>query len=59
MSLPVYRVAQVIGPDHDKRFTVEVMMDDKVIGVGTGKSKKAAEMEASQLAFAKVRCNHG
>ena len=59
MSLPVYHVAQVIGPDHDKRFTIEVMMDDKVIGVGTGKSKKAAEMEASQLALTKVRCNHG
>ena len=33
-------VAQVIGPDHDKRFTVEVMMDDKVIGVGTGGATK-------------------
>jgi len=59
MSIPVYRVVKVAGPEHDKRFTVEVIMDDEVIGVGTGKNKKAAEMEASQLAWAKVRCNHG
>jgi len=59
MSLPVYRVVKVTGPDHDRRFTVEVMMDNKVLGVGTGKSKKAAEMEAAQLALAKARYNHG
>lgn len=59
MSIPVYRVVNVAGPEHDKRFTVEVIMGDEVIGVGTGKNKKAAEMEASQLAWAKVRYNHG
>jgi len=59
MSIPVYRVVKVAGPEHDKRFTVEVVMGDEVIGVGTGKNKKAAEMEASQLAWAKVRYNHG
>ncbi len=59
MSVPVYRVVKVAGPEHDKRFTVEVIMGADVIGVGTGKNKKAAEMEASQLAWAKVRYNHG
>lgn len=59
MSVPVYRVVKVTGPDHDKRFTVEVIMGDEVISVGTGKSKKAAEMEASQLAWVKVGYNHG
>lgn len=59
MSIPVYRVVKVAGPEHDKRFTVEVIMGADVIGVGTGKNKKAAEMEASQLAWAKVRYNHG
>jgi ribonuclease-3 len=59
MSVPVYRVVKVAGPDHNKRFTVEVIMGDEVMSVGTGKSKKAAEMEASQLAWVKVGYNHG
>jgi len=61
-TVPLYRVAGVSGPEHDKRFTVEVLIDGEVIGVGSGRSKKAAEMEASQSAWGnwvKMRCNHG
>ena len=58
-TLPLYRVVKVSGPEHDKQFTVEVLIDSEVIGVGRGKSKKAAEMEASQSAWVKMRCNHG
>jgi ribonuclease-3 len=59
MAMPLYRVAEVNGPEHDKRFTIEVLLDSKVVGVGSGKNKKAAEMEASQSAWVKMRCNHG
>ena len=31
------------GPDHDKRFEVEVMLNSNVVGCGMGKSKKLAE----------------
>ena len=47
-SAPVYRVSQESGPDHDKRFTVEVLIDGQVAGLGTGRSKKAAELDAAR-----------
>jgi ribonuclease-3 len=50
-QLPTYRVVEVSGPDHDKGFTVEVMLGDRVLGTGSGKSKRAAEMEAARLAW--------
>ncbi len=39
------------GPDHDKRFDVEVHLNSNVIGRGTGKSKKQAEQEAAREAL--------
>ena len=36
------------GPDHARRFTVEVVIDDRVLGQGAGKSKKMAETEAAR-----------
>lgn len=35
------------GPDHDKIFVVEVKHDNKILGKGTGKSKKEAEQKAA------------
>ena len=49
-TLPSYNLIESTGPDHDKLFTVEVMLANKVIGTGNGKSKKAAEMEAARSA---------
>ena len=40
------------GPDHDKRFTVEVRLNSNVIGTGTGRSKKDAEQAAAREALA-------
>ena len=39
------------GPDHDKRFEVEVMLNSNVIGCGMGRSKKLAEQEAARQAL--------
>lgn len=39
------------GPDHDKRFEVEVHLNSNVIGRGAGKSKKQAEQEAAREAL--------
>lgn len=39
------------GPDHDKRFTVEVHLNSNVIGTGTGSSKKNAEQAAAKSAL--------
>ena len=38
------------GPDHDKHFSVEVLLNDKVVGTGTGTSKKRAEQDAARAA---------
>lgn len=40
------------GPDHDKRFEVEVHLNSNVIGKGMGRSKKRAEQEAAKEALA-------
>ncbi len=48
---PTYHVVEATGPDHDKRFTVEVRLGDTILGMGSGKSKKAAEIEAARAAL--------
>ena len=53
-QLPTYRVIETSGPDHDKGFTVEVALEGRVLGVGSGKSKRAAEMEAARSALEKL-----
>ncbi|MFT3951541.1 MAG: ribonuclease III [Oscillospiraceae bacterium] len=39
------------GPDHDKAFTVQVLLNSNPIGEGTGKSKKTAEQLAAKEAL--------
>lgn len=46
-----YRLVGESGPDHDKKFTVRVMLNSNVIGEGTGKSKKNAEQTAAKEAL--------
>jgi ribonuclease-3 len=43
---PVYAVTSR-GPDHAKSFRAEVLVDGEVVGVGEGRSKKAAEQAAA------------
>jgi len=50
-TAPVYKVIEEEGPDHDKRFTVEVRVGKKVLGKGSGKSKKTAEVAAARFAL--------
>ncbi len=40
------------GPDHDKRFMVEVRIDNNSVGHGIGRSKKEAEQQAAKEALA-------
>ncbi len=46
-----YVLLEETGPDHDKRFTVAVVVDGKAISKGTGHTKKAAEQEAAYQAL--------
>ena len=46
-----YVIIDEKGPDHEKLFTAEVKVEDKVLATGEGKSKKLAEMQAAQKAL--------
>ncbi len=45
-----YRLIGQSGPDHAKVFTVEVDLNGKAVGRGTGHSKKEAEQMAARSA---------
>lgn len=51
---PVYRTVREEGPDHDRDFTVEVIVDGAVAGEGSGPSKQKAEREAARAALANL-----
>lgn len=46
-----YKLIDESGPDHNKRFTVAVFLNDKEVGQGIGSSKKRAEQEAARCAM--------
>ena len=46
-----YILLEESGPDHDKSFTVGVLIGNKEISTGTGHTKKAAEQEAAYQAL--------
>lgn len=48
---PKYRVLSSIGPEHEKVFTIAVLVDDVEIVTGKEKSKKKAEQIASKKAL--------
>ena len=54
---PTYYVIEAVGPDHDRKFTIEVKVGDVVLGRGSGKSKRAAEAEAARSALQRLSPN--
>ena len=46
-----YALIEASGPDHDKRFVVEVRINSNVVGRGEGRSKKDAEQSAAHEAL--------
>ncbi len=46
-----YVLVEESGPDHDKTFTFEVLLNSNVIGKGSGHSKKQAEQNAAKEAL--------
>ena len=51
---PRYRVVSSQGPDHRPVFTVEVMVEEQVVGIGQGGKKADAERAAAQDALARL-----
>ena len=50
-GIPQYVTVQAIGPDHDRKFEVEVLLDGKIAGRGSGRSKQIAARLAAQAAL--------
>ena len=49
-----YELTGQSGPDHDKHFTVQVLLNGDPIGIGEGTSKKRAEQDAARDALEKM-----
>ena len=54
LGVPKYSIIKEEGPDHDRTFTVEVIVGEKRGGVGVGKTKKEAEQAAAMRALEKI-----
>lgn len=52
-----YELIKEEGPDHNKRFLVQVVLGKEVLGQGSGRTKKAAEQEAAYRALLAKRGN--
>lgn len=50
-----YHITDESGPDHMKSFSVEVRLNERSIGRGTGKSKKVAEQIAAKSALERLK----
>ncbi len=50
-----YHLTGEKGPDHNKTFSVDVVIGGKVLGSGDGRTKKAAEQQAAYEAILKLR----
>jgi ribonuclease-3 len=54
LGVPLYDVQSVEGPDHEKRFTIQVKIQDNMLGLGTAPNKKRAEQLAARQALKKL-----
>ena len=49
-----YRMIGEEGPDHDKTFRAQVLLNDQPVGTGSGHSKKEAEQSAAKDALSRL-----
>lgn len=54
-QLPVYQTLSVEGPHHARHFVVEVSVGERVLGTGSGRSKRIAAQEAARQALGELR----
>jgi ribonuclease III len=53
LGVPEY-VVEESGPDHQKSFRAVVRVGGRVLGSGEGRTKKAAEQQAAEVAWTKI-----
>ena len=52
--LPIYKLLSQEGPDHKKRFTMQILIDNIEYGIASGTSKKLAEQACAKIAYEKL-----
>ena len=57
LGIPRYSVINEKGPEHDRRFTIEVLIGTQSYGSGFGRSKKEAEQAAAAQALEHIQLN--
>lgn len=50
-----YKVKSESGPDHNKHYVIELLVEDKVISTGEGRNKKEAQQEAAKNALEEIK----
>lgn len=58
-QVPRYRIVSTTGPAHALRFTVDVLVDRRVVGSGSGSTRKAAEQSAAKRALQSFESREG
>ncbi|WP_219633709.1 ribonuclease III [Nocardioides marinisabuli] len=58
LGVPEY-VIEDSGPDHQKTFTAQVRVGERLYGNGTGRSKKEAEQAAAETAYGEIAAQLG
>jgi len=53
-ATPRYQVAAVSGPDHERLYTIEVVVGETVYGSGQGPNKQSATQAAAQSALVRA-----
>ncbi|HYD34543.1 MAG TPA: ribonuclease III [Vitreimonas sp.] len=53
LDAPHYEVINEVGPDHEKEFTIQVLIAGQIQGSGSGKSKQQAQQAAATVALEK------
>jgi len=56
---PEYRIVSAEGPDHEKRFRIEVAVDGVIVGTGEGLSRRIAETAAAAEALETLAAETG
>ena len=56
-KLPEYKLVEKIGPDHQPRFKIKVLIDNLTYSLADGNSKQVAEINAAEKLLKKISEN--
>ena len=54
-KLPRFSVRSVTGPDHERNYTINVLINDEVLGAGNARTKLGAEQVAAETALKELQ----